>query len=102
MGPLNQVSHVLYEGEGLVYTVFLVQLLYLERIVSLADHIVVELVPQSGSRELGTGELRQGTKVDTVHPASNKGEYKAQQTDIHNLLGACVAWDEPKECHLDV
>lgn len=102
MGPANQVSNVLYEGKRLVYTIFLMQFLYLEGIVSLADHIVVELIPQSGGRELGTRELRQGAKVDAIHSASNKREYKAQQADIHNLLGVCSAWEELKECHLDV
>jgi hypothetical protein len=102
MGPVNQVSQVLYEGMGLVYTIFFVQFFYLEGIISLADHIVIELVPQSGSRELGTRELRQGTEVDAIHSASNKGKYKAQEADKHNLLSARSAWEKLKKCHLDV
>jgi hypothetical protein len=44
--------------------------------MSLQDHIVVELVPQGCSRELGTGELGKRTKVDAIHPASNKDKQK--------------------------
>jgi hypothetical protein len=53
-----------------------VQLLYLEGIMALQDHIIVELVPQGCSRELGTGELGKRTKVDAIRSASNKYEQK--------------------------
>lgn len=63
------------EGNKLAsHTVFIVQVLYLEGVVTLANYIVVELVPQSGSSELGTGEFGQRAKINAIYSLSDKGE----------------------------
>lgn len=75
IGPKNPISQEEREGSWPIRrTISPVQLLYLEGVASLADHIVVELVPQGCSCEFRAGKFREGTKVDTVHPASNKRE----------------------------
>jgi hypothetical protein len=56
------------------HTIFIVQFFYLEGVVTLANYIVVELVPQSGSGELGTGEFGQRAKINAIYSLSDKGE----------------------------
>jgi hypothetical protein len=51
-----------------------VQLLYLEGVTSLQDHIVVKFVPQRSSGELRTGKFGKRTKVDAIDSATNKNK----------------------------
>ena len=74
MGPRNHISCLSYKRNWWAYTIFPVQLLYLEGVVSFQDYVVVELVPQGCRSELGAGEVGKRAQVDAIRSASNEGE----------------------------
>lgn len=79
MGPIQFIGR-LKEINLAPHTIFIMQFFYLEGVVTLANYIVVELVPQSRSRELGAGEFGQRAEINAIYSLSDKGEEQTQQT----------------------